>query len=256
MSFLQDVEATLARVYGQAVQVDPRLLAQRSPLPPRTFLARWLTNLKQVPGGGGRRERPSAGALLHAHPASLNPHTCTQVYTARRDFAAAYQISSYLQATRPGDVEELRDAVRWAAAVLPSAHGGGAAAAAAATCLAGRAGWHLARRQLQALGSCRTCLPHPRLPAGGAAVLPGPLARWVPRLVRAPAAAPAAGGQQWVVYAAALSRSMPRCPTHAPPAECREALSEYLARAPDDNEDAQRVRALLRSLDQQRGADG
>ncbi|PSC67808.1 transcriptional regulator [Micractinium conductrix] len=78
ISFHQDVEDTLTGIYRRPVRLDPAALANRQPLPERTFLARMLSNLKQI-------------------------------YNLRQSFAEAYAISLYLRATRPGDLEELRD---------------------------------------------------------------------------------------------------------------------------------------------------
>lgn len=78
VSFLEDAQEVLQRIYQQPVQLDPAFLARKDPLPPRIFLARMLNNLKQI-------------------------------YNLRRDYSAALVVSKYLRATRPGDLEELRD---------------------------------------------------------------------------------------------------------------------------------------------------
>eukprot|EP00887_Chlorella_sp_A99_P006747 scaffold3.g6747.t1 len=79
VSFLeQDAQEVLQRIYQQPVQLDPAFLARKDPLPPRIFLARMLNNLKQI-------------------------------YNLRRDYSAALVVSKYLRATRPGDLDELRD---------------------------------------------------------------------------------------------------------------------------------------------------
>jgi regulator of sirC expression with transglutaminase-like and TPR domain len=122
ISFLQDAEATLTNIYKRPVQLDPAFLSRKQPVPPRVFLARMLNNLKQI-------------------------------YNLRRNYADAYAVSCYLRATRPGDLDELRDSG---------------------------------------------------------------------------------------VYLYQLGRYP----------ECVEALTEFLARSPADSEDAEKVRALLRSLDQ------
>lgn len=58
MSFRQDAEHTLQRIYGRPVEVDFEGVVARAKalggVPPRTFLTRMLNNLKQVwPGLGG-----------------------------------------------------------------------------------------------------------------------------------------------------------------------------------------------------------
>lgn len=78
ISFLQDAEATLSSIYKRPVQLDPSFLSRKQPVPPRVFLARMLNNLKQI-------------------------------YNLRRNYADAYAISCYMRATRPGDLDELRD---------------------------------------------------------------------------------------------------------------------------------------------------
>lgn len=78
VSFLQDAEATLEKIYGRSVKLDPGFLQRKEQIPARVFLARMLNNLKSV-------------------------------YAARKDYSGAYQMSCYLRATRPGDLEEVRD---------------------------------------------------------------------------------------------------------------------------------------------------
>ena len=48
ITFREDAEATLAAIYRSPVQLDPAVITSRRPLPPRTFLARMLNNLKQA----------------------------------------------------------------------------------------------------------------------------------------------------------------------------------------------------------------
>ncbi|GAB4821664.1 hypothetical protein N2152v2_008710 [Parachlorella kessleri] len=79
ISFLQDVESTLEGIYGNPVKLPPQLLENKHPLPARVFLARMLNNLKQV-------------------------------YMIQEDYASAYTISTYQQATRPMDPDIVRDA--------------------------------------------------------------------------------------------------------------------------------------------------
>jgi len=78
VAFVQDAEQTLERIYGQRVKLDSAFLRRREQIPARTFLTRILNNLKTI-------------------------------YAARKDYAAAYSVSSYLRATRPGDLEEVKD---------------------------------------------------------------------------------------------------------------------------------------------------
>lgn len=78
ISFLQDAEETLTRIYQRPMQLDPAFISGKHPLPPRLFLTRMLNNLKQV-------------------------------YTLKKDHGQAYAISCYLRATRPDDLQELRD---------------------------------------------------------------------------------------------------------------------------------------------------
>jgi regulator of sirC expression with transglutaminase-like and TPR domain len=79
ISFLQDAEETLARIAGTKIVLDPAFITAKQPMPPRVFLARWLNNL----------------AAVYAN--------------VQQDWASAYAISQYMLATRPGDVDVLRD---------------------------------------------------------------------------------------------------------------------------------------------------
>ena len=80
ISFLQDVEQTLERVYARPVQLDPAFLQRKDPMPPRAFLARMLNNLKQV------RARPAWRALPMQQPGpaclSWPSSTCPSPATA------------------------------------------------------------------------------------------------------------------------------------------------------------------------------
>ena len=76
--FLDDAAATLESIYGRAVQLDSAFLKSKDQIAPRVFLARMLNNLKAI-------------------------------YAARKDYNAALTMSSYLRATRPGDVDEIRE---------------------------------------------------------------------------------------------------------------------------------------------------
>lgn len=77
--FLDDAEELLGRIYGQTVKLDAHFLRRTEQIPSRVFLTRMLNNLKAV-------------------------------YAAKKDYAAAYSVSGYLRATRPGDIEEVKDA--------------------------------------------------------------------------------------------------------------------------------------------------
>lgn len=78
ISFLEDAEETLQKIYKQKVKLDPAFLQRKTPLPARTFLTRMLNNLKQV-------------------------------YKLKENITSCLIISEYLRATRPGDVDEVRD---------------------------------------------------------------------------------------------------------------------------------------------------
>jgi regulator of sirC expression with transglutaminase-like and TPR domain len=77
--FLDDAEETLGRIYGRPVKLDPAFLRRKEQIPSRVFLTRMLNNLKAV-------------------------------YAAKKNYSAAYSVSCYLRATRPGDLEELKEA--------------------------------------------------------------------------------------------------------------------------------------------------
>jgi regulator of sirC expression with transglutaminase-like and TPR domain len=48
VSFLEDAETTLTRIYAKPVKLDPAFLKRKQPLPVRTVLTRMLNNLKAV----------------------------------------------------------------------------------------------------------------------------------------------------------------------------------------------------------------
>lgn len=77
--FLNDAEERLSQIYGQDIKLDEQFLRRKEQIPSRIFLTRMLNNLKAI-------------------------------YAMKRDYSAAYTISQYLRATRPGDVEEIKDA--------------------------------------------------------------------------------------------------------------------------------------------------
>lgn len=79
VSFLDDAAETLKSIYGRPVKLDPGFLRRKEQIASRVFFARMLNNLKAI-------------------------------YAARKDYPAALQMSHYLRATRPGDLEEVREA--------------------------------------------------------------------------------------------------------------------------------------------------
>jgi regulator of sirC expression with transglutaminase-like and TPR domain len=78
ISFLDDAAVTLENIYGRSVKLDPGFLQRKDQIPSRVFFTRMLNNLKAI-------------------------------YAARRDYLAALQMNSYLRATRPGDLEEIKE---------------------------------------------------------------------------------------------------------------------------------------------------
>jgi regulator of sirC expression with transglutaminase-like and TPR domain len=78
ISFLDDAAETLENIYGRSVKIDPGFLQRKDQLPSRVFFTRMLNNLKAI-------------------------------YAARKDYLAALQMSTYLRATRPGDLDEIRE---------------------------------------------------------------------------------------------------------------------------------------------------
>ena len=78
VSFLDDAAETLQNIYGRSVKLDPAFLQRKDQIPSRVFFTRMLNNLKAI-------------------------------YAARKDYIAALQMSTYLRATRPGDLEEIRE---------------------------------------------------------------------------------------------------------------------------------------------------
>ena len=78
VSFLEDAADTLKSIYGRPVKLDPGFLRRKEQIGSRVFFARMLNNLKAI-------------------------------YAARKDYPAALQMSHYLRATRPGDLEEVRE---------------------------------------------------------------------------------------------------------------------------------------------------
>ena len=89
MAFLQDAEATLERIYRRPVQLDPRFVARKQPLPNRTFLSRMLNNLKQVGRAGwwlGGWGSHAAWKRAHALTQPRRPLTppCCCLYRPRR----------------------------------------------------------------------------------------------------------------------------------------------------------------------------
>ncbi|KAH7619650.1 hypothetical protein Ndes2526B_g06632 [Nannochloris sp. 'desiccata'] len=78
ISFLEDAAETLENIYGRSVKLDPGFLQRKDQIPSRVFFTRMLNNLKAI-------------------------------YAARKDYLAALQMSTYLRATRPGDLEEIRE---------------------------------------------------------------------------------------------------------------------------------------------------
>jgi regulator of sirC expression with transglutaminase-like and TPR domain len=79
VAVLDEAEATLSRILGSRVALDPGFLTRTAPLPARTVLARMLNNLRSV-------------------------------YIARGNTTGLYAVLRYLRATRPEDAAHVRDA--------------------------------------------------------------------------------------------------------------------------------------------------
>ena len=79
VAFLDDVSVTLESIYGRPIKLQSAAIFQKKEqIASRVFLARMLNNLKAI-------------------------------YATKKDYAAALQMSQYLRATRPGDLEEVRE---------------------------------------------------------------------------------------------------------------------------------------------------
>jgi regulator of sirC expression with transglutaminase-like and TPR domain len=79
VTFLADAEETLEKIIGgRKVKLDPGFLQRKDQIASRVFFTRMLNNLKAI-------------------------------YSARKDYLAALSIQCYLRATRPGDLDEIRE---------------------------------------------------------------------------------------------------------------------------------------------------
>lgn len=78
VAFIEDAAVTLEKIYGRKIKLDPKFLHRTEQIPARIFFTRMLNNLKAI-------------------------------YALQKDYAAALQVSNYLRATRPGDVDEVRE---------------------------------------------------------------------------------------------------------------------------------------------------
>lgn len=78
VAFIDDAAATLEKIYGRKVKLDSGFLHRTEQIPARIFFTRMLNNLKGI-------------------------------YAVKKDYDAALQVSKYLRATRPGDIDEVRE---------------------------------------------------------------------------------------------------------------------------------------------------